>query len=149
MRFHEFYRIVDGRVAEMQALWDIPEVMMQARAWPMAPQLGAFLCTPAPMSGDGLTASGDGQAAQAHVRAMLELQRRGAVTFDYGNNLRGQALEAGVAEAIQQPGALHYLGQVIYAQGITRAFQDGFMILAVSFTGAALAALLLTRKPGR
>jgi urocanate hydratase len=34
-----------------------------------------------------------------HVRCMLELQRRGAVTFDYGNNLRGQALEAGVADA--------------------------------------------------
>src|SRR5690606_264584 len=35
----------------------------------------------------------------AHVRAMLTLQERGAVTFDYGNNLRGQALEAGVANA--------------------------------------------------
>ena len=35
----------------------------------------------------------------AHVRAMLELQRRGAVTFDYGNNLRGQARDAGVADA--------------------------------------------------
>ncbi len=35
----------------------------------------------------------------AHVRAMLALQERGAVTFDYGNNLRGQALEAGVADA--------------------------------------------------
>src|SRR3954465_1627232 len=31
----------------------------------------------------------------AHVRAMLKLQERGAVTFDYGNNLRGQALAAG------------------------------------------------------
>ena len=27
MRFHEFYRFVDGRVAEVQALWDIPELM--------------------------------------------------------------------------------------------------------------------------
>jgi urocanate hydratase len=34
-----------------------------------------------------------------HVRAMLELQKRGAVTFDYGNNLRGQALAQGVADA--------------------------------------------------
>src|SRR5687768_12921794 len=31
-----------------------------------------------------------------HMRAMIELQNRGAVTFDYGNNLRGQALKAGV-----------------------------------------------------
>ena len=39
-----------------------------------------------------------------HVRAMLELQRRGSVAFDYGNNLRGQALEAGVADAFDFPG---------------------------------------------
>jgi urocanate hydratase len=39
-----------------------------------------------------------------HVRAMLELQRRGAVTFDYGNNIRQQALEAGVADAFAIPG---------------------------------------------
>jgi urocanate hydratase len=36
-----------------------------------------------------------------HMRSMLELQRRGAVTFDYGNNLRGQAIKAGVTEAFQ------------------------------------------------
>jgi urocanate hydratase len=38
------------------------------------------------------------------VRAMLTLQRRGAVTFDYGNNIRAQALQAGVAEAFDIPG---------------------------------------------
>lgn len=72
MRYHEFFRIEDGSVTEMQAIWDIPELMMQAGAWPMAPQLGAFLCTPAPMSGDGLTIAGDGAAAFKHVVAMLE-----------------------------------------------------------------------------
>ncbi|MGP1356026.1 ester cyclase [Roseicyclus sp.] len=71
MRYHEYFRIEEGRVAEVQALWDIPELMMQARAWPMAPQLGAFLNTPGPMSGDGLTASGDGSAAMARVIDML------------------------------------------------------------------------------
>lgn len=71
MRYHEFYRIEDGHVVEMQAIWDIPELMMQAGAWPMAPQLGKHLCTPAPMSGDGLTANGDGQATQEHVLNML------------------------------------------------------------------------------
>lgn len=71
MRYHEFFRVEGGRVVEMQAIWDIPEVMMQARAWPMAPQLGAFLNTPGPMSGDGLHLSGDGTAAMAHVIAML------------------------------------------------------------------------------
>jgi urocanate hydratase len=38
------------------------------------------------------------ESIAAHARALLELQRRGAVTFDYGNNLRAQAVDAGVAE---------------------------------------------------
>lgn len=39
-----------------------------------------------------------------HVRAMLELQRRGAITFDYGNNLRQRAKERGVDDAFDFPG---------------------------------------------
>src|SRR5262249_44642715 len=39
-----------------------------------------------------------------HVRAMLELKKRGAVTFDYGNNIRGEAKKAGVANAFDIPG---------------------------------------------
>ncbi|HWG85624.1 MAG TPA: urocanate hydratase [Deinococcales bacterium] len=44
------------------------------------------------------------EAMAAHVRAILELQRRGAVAFDYGNNLRAQARLAGVDEAFEYPG---------------------------------------------
>ena len=45
------------------------------------------------------------QAAIAqHVRAILEMQRRGAVAFDYGNNLRTQAKIAGVTDAFSYPG---------------------------------------------
>jgi urocanate hydratase len=40
----------------------------------------------------------------AHVRAMLEFQRAGAVVFDYGNNLRAQAKDAGVDDAFDYPG---------------------------------------------
>ena len=71
MRYHEFFRIQNGQVTEAQIIWDIPEVMMQANAWPMVPQLGKYLCTPSPMTQDGLTASGDGQAPLDHVIAML------------------------------------------------------------------------------
>ena len=39
-----------------------------------------------------------------HMRAMLELQKRGAITFDYGNNLRGQAKQAGVTDAFEVGG---------------------------------------------
>ncbi len=39
-----------------------------------------------------------------HVQAILEMQRRGAVAFDYGNNLRTQAKQAGVSDAFSYPG---------------------------------------------
>ncbi len=39
-----------------------------------------------------------------HVRAMVSLQKRGSVTFDYGNNLRQRALERAFAEAFAFPG---------------------------------------------
>jgi urocanate hydratase len=39
-----------------------------------------------------------------HVQAILEMQRRGAIAFDYGNNLRTQAKLAGVADAFSYPG---------------------------------------------
>src|SRR5213593_3593294 len=43
-------------------------------------------------------------AMAEHVRAMLALQARGAVTFDYGNNIRAQARQAGVENAFDIPG---------------------------------------------
>ncbi|HEY2037224.1 MAG TPA: urocanate hydratase, partial [Steroidobacteraceae bacterium] len=39
-----------------------------------------------------------------HVQAILEMQRRGAIAFDYGNNLRTQAKLAGVTDAFSYPG---------------------------------------------
>ncbi len=40
----------------------------------------------------------------AHVQGMIDLQKRGAKAFDYGNNIRGQAQKAGVARAFDIPG---------------------------------------------
>jgi urocanate hydratase len=39
-----------------------------------------------------------------HVKAMLEMQKRGAITFDYGNNIRGEAKENGLTNAFDFPG---------------------------------------------
>ncbi len=44
------------------------------------------------------------ESAAAHVRAMLGFQKAGSVVFDYGNNLRAQAQQAGVTEAFDFPG---------------------------------------------
>ena len=52
-----------------------------------------------------------------HVRAMLELQARGAVTFDYGNNIRGQALKAGVANALDFPGFVPAYIRPLFCEG--------------------------------
>jgi urocanate hydratase len=52
-----------------------------------------------------------------HMRAMLELQRRGAITFDYGNNLRGQALKAGVADAFEVGGFVPLFIRPLFCEG--------------------------------
>ena len=52
-----------------------------------------------------------------HVRAMLALARRGAVTFDYGNNIRAQARTAGVAEAFDIPGFVPEYIRPLFCQG--------------------------------
>ena len=74
MRFHEFYRIEEGRIVEMQALWDIPEVMMQADAWPMVPSLGREFCIPGPASGDGLFREArDPERSRASRQLIIEM----------------------------------------------------------------------------
>jgi urocanate hydratase len=53
----------------------------------------------------------------AHVRAMLDLQRRGAVTFDYGNNIRTEARDAGVADAFSIPGFVPEYIRPLFCEG--------------------------------
>ncbi len=54
-----------------------------------------------------------------HVRAMLELQKRGAETFDYGNNLRAFAQEeAGVANAFDFPGFVPAYIRPLFCEGM-------------------------------
>jgi urocanate hydratase len=53
-----------------------------------------------------------------HVKQMLELQKRGAVTFDYGNNLRGQAHDQrGVANAFDFPGFVPAYIRPLFCEG--------------------------------
>jgi len=57
------------------------------------------------------------QAMAEHVRAMLALQQRGAVTFDYGNNIRAQAQRAGVAHAFDIPGFVPEYIRPLFCEG--------------------------------
>ena len=52
-----------------------------------------------------------------HVRAMLTLRERGAVTFDYGNNIRAQAKQAGVANAFDIPGFVPEYIRPLFCEG--------------------------------
>ncbi|GFE62989.1 ester cyclase [Litoreibacter roseus] len=71
MRFHEFYRLEGDKITEMQTLWDLPEVMMQAGVWPMGPSLGREWHVPGPATQDGLRIEGNGDAAFQIVNDML------------------------------------------------------------------------------
>ncbi|HSL63118.1 MAG TPA: urocanate hydratase, partial [Gaiellaceae bacterium] len=53
-----------------------------------------------------------------HVRGLLDYVRRGAYVFDYGNNLRGEAEEAGVAEAFTYPGFVPAYIRPLFCRGI-------------------------------
>ena len=44
------------------------------------------------------------RSMREHCQSMVEFQKRGAIVFDYGNNLRGQAQKAGFADAFAYPG---------------------------------------------
>jgi urocanate hydratase len=44
------------------------------------------------------------QSMKVHCKAMLDFKQNGAVVFDYGNNLRGQAFKAGLSNAFDYPG---------------------------------------------
>ncbi|MEK6253454.1 MAG: urocanate hydratase [Gemmatimonadales bacterium] len=52
-----------------------------------------------------------------HVEAMLEFQRRGAEVFDYGNNIRQRALDAGVEDAFAFPGFVPAYIRPLFCEG--------------------------------
>jgi urocanate hydratase len=57
------------------------------------------------------------QSMGVHVEAMLALQKRGAVTFDYGNNIRTQAAKAGVKNAYDIPGFVPEYIRPLFCEG--------------------------------
>jgi urocanate hydratase len=57
------------------------------------------------------------ESMATHVRAMLEFQRRGSVVFDYGNNLRQRAFDAGVTDAFDYPGFVPAYIRPLFCEG--------------------------------
>jgi predicted ester cyclase len=74
MRYHEFFRMENDKIVEMQALWDIPQVMMQANAWPMTPSLGVEWMVPGPATQDGIiTIPYNEKKANASLQLVLDM----------------------------------------------------------------------------
>ncbi len=57
------------------------------------------------------------ESIAVHVQAMLDMQKRGAVTFDYGNNIRTMAYEGGVKNAYDFPGFIPAYIRPMFAEG--------------------------------
>src|SRR6185437_4820907 len=57
------------------------------------------------------------RSTAVHVEAMLELKKKGAVTFDYGNNIRAQAKKAGVEKAFDIPGFVPEYIRPLFCEG--------------------------------
>ena len=58
-----------------------------------------------------------GEAMADHVRAMLDFQAAGSIVFDYGNNLRQEAYDAGVEDAFAYPGFVPAYIRPLFAEG--------------------------------
>jgi urocanate hydratase len=56
-------------------------------------------------------------SAVTHVAAMLELRKRGAITFDYGNNIRTVAFDAGLTDAFDIPGFVPEYVRPLFCEG--------------------------------
>src|SRR5207302_8156074 len=57
------------------------------------------------------------QSMAVHVEAMLALQKKGAITFDYGYNIRAQAQKAGVNNAFDIPGFVPEYIRPLFCEG--------------------------------
>ena len=71
------------------------------------------------------------KAMAKHVEGMLEMKKRGAITFDYGNNLRARAQEAGVKDAFDYPGFVPAYIRPLFCKEIGRASCRERVYLAV------------------
>lgn len=93
LRFAEFHKVVDGRVAETAQFVDIPHLMVQAGQDPFPPQTGAHLVQPGPRTHDGLMWDPQDPAEGERTLALID-----AMLADMGDPARRGDLGAYEAE---------------------------------------------------
>ena len=84
-----------------------------------------------------------------HSDTLTSLQTAGnSATLELLRTIQGLLAQAGAPPDLQSSGALHFLGQMIYAQAYTLGFRDSFLITAVVFTFGLIPAWIMGRtKP--
>ena len=94
LRYCEFHRIEDGRIAETAMYFDIPHFMMQAGQNPFGPQTAAFMVQPGPMTHDGLLFD-----PQPHQMGKATLDLINVMISDLGQWQSGLMLEDELARS--------------------------------------------------
>jgi len=90
------------------------------------------------------------QRTEFHSEALTATQTAGnPVLREFLNSVKMLLDESGVPSALQESGALHYLGTVVEAQAATQGFQDGFLFVSTVFICALIPTWILKRATGR
>ena len=70
-RYHEFYKIENEKIIEIQAVWDLPEWLHQINVWPLAPSLGREFQVPGPATNDGVVSSPYSRTYNLQTRQLI------------------------------------------------------------------------------
>jgi predicted ester cyclase len=84
LRYIEFFRFDGDKIVEAKLLWDIPALMMQADAWPMAPSLGVEINVAGPATHDGVMMGESDPARSAASMALVNAMVEGLGKFAEG-----------------------------------------------------------------
>lgn len=87
IRYGEVHRIVDGKIAQTTALWDVLDVIRQAGFWPIAPSLGTEGMWPGPFTADGAVLSEQDASLSAMSIAQTLAMHKTLGDYDDKGNL--------------------------------------------------------------
>lgn len=82
LRYCRFDRWEGGRLAELLLLFDLPDLMMQARVWPLNRPLGPFIRPPGPATRDGVVPGAGDPAEAEQSLALVEAMIGGLMAYD-------------------------------------------------------------------
>ncbi|MEU6140268.1 urocanate hydratase [Streptomyces sp. NPDC047081] len=144
----------EGRAASFGIAANITEVLRELAARGVVPDVVTDQTSTDPLAGylpEGLDEAGAKELLASdpdellrrsnatlaeHVRGLLDLQRKGAIVFEYGNNLRKQAVEVGVEDAFEIGGFIDMFIRPLFCQGI-----GPFRIIAIQGDPATIHAI--------